>query len=273
MPEQKKFLNLGCGDRYLNDWENVDFVSTNKNVQAWNLTKGIPYPDNTFDVVYHSHVLEHFIKTDAERFIAECYRVLKPSGIIRIAVPNLEIIAKNYLKFLELAISNDKTAEANYDWMMLEMYDQTVRTYGGGEMKKYFKQEKMINAGFVKSRMGHFFEIMTAKKSRQKESRWKKQIKKLISPYIIKNFFKKWKKKMTCGEYKELGKFRMSGEIHQWMYDRFSLSRLLKNVGFKQIIQRSASESYISDWEKCNLDTEPDGTVYKPDSLFMEAKK
>jgi predicted SAM-dependent methyltransferase len=269
--QRKKMLNLGCGARFRDGWVNIDFVSNDKNVRAYNLNKGIPYPDNSFDVVYHSHVLEHFTKTDAEKFIAECYRVLKPGGIIRIAVPDLEAIAKNYLKFLELA-ENDKIAEANYDWTMLEMYDQTVRTYGGGEMKKYYHQERIINADFVKSRMGHFFEIMTAKKAARTVKGWKKRVKKIVSPHAIKLFFKKLKNNITGGYY-ELGKFRMSGEIHQWMYDRFSLSRLLKNAGFKEVTKRTASESYIADWQKYDLDTEPDGSVYKPDSLFMEAKK
>jgi hypothetical protein len=39
------------------------------------------------------------------------------------------------------------------------------------------------------------------------------------------------------------------------------------------IIQRSATESYLQDWVKWNLDTETDGTIYKPDSLYMEGKK
>ena len=71
----------------------------------------------------------------------------------------------------------------------------------------------------------------------------------------------------------QIGRFRQSGEIHQWMYDRYSLSVLLKECGFENIVQRNAPESYITDWDSFKLDTEIDGTVYKPDSLFMEAIK
>jgi hypothetical protein len=49
--------------------------------------------------------------------------------------------------------------------------------------------------------------------------------------------------------------------------------RLLEDCGFQQIVRRTATESYIPDWPEFNLDTEPDGSVYKPDSLFMEAIK
>jgi hypothetical protein len=57
------------------------------------------------------------------------------------------------------------------------------------------------------------------------------------------------------------------------MYDRYSLASLLQKCGLGKIVQRTASESYISNWTNFNLDTELDGTVYKPDSLFMEAVK
>jgi hypothetical protein len=71
----------------------------------------------------------------------------------------------------------------------------------------------------------------------------------------------------------QLGRFRKSGEIHQWMYDRYSLGVLLSKCGLEKIVQRNPRESYIPDWTKFNLDTEKDGTVYHPDSLFVEAIK
>jgi hypothetical protein len=71
----------------------------------------------------------------------------------------------------------------------------------------------------------------------------------------------------------QIGKFRLGGEIHQWMYDTFSLGRLLKIIGFKEIIVRDAFTSYFDEWKKYNLDTEPDGTIYKPDSNYIEAIK
>ena len=69
-----------------------------------------------------------------------------------------------------------------------------------------------------------------------------------------------------------IGQFRMSGEIHQWMYDRYSLSKLLKEVGFEEIKVRTAYESDIENWRTYQLDV-VNGKVRKPDSLFMEAKK
>src|SRR5680860_613780 len=111
-----KLLNLGCGNKYHKDWLNIDFVSSSEFVKEHNLLNGIPIKDESVDVVYHSHILEHFSKEDGYHFIRECYRVLNKDGIIRIAVPDLEIIAKEYLKNLQLAIEGDKEAKNNYEW-------------------------------------------------------------------------------------------------------------------------------------------------------------
>ena len=69
-----------------------------------------------------------------------------------------------------------------------------------------------------------------------------------------------------------LGQFRMGGEIHMWMYDRFSLAQALREVGFENIVQLGPHVSNISDWNVYELDVR-DGNVYDPTSLFMEAVK
>ncbi|HEY9706602.1 MAG TPA: methyltransferase domain-containing protein, partial [Oculatellaceae cyanobacterium] len=148
------YLNLGCGRRFHPAWTNVDFVSTGEGVIAHNLTNGIPFPDASFDVVYHSHVLEHFPKTEAEVFLRECYRVLRPQGVLRVVVPDLEQIARTYLIALEQASSGSQEWASNYEWILLEMYDQTQRNHSGGEMAAYLFKENIPNQEFVLKRYG-----------------------------------------------------------------------------------------------------------------------
>ena len=73
-----KYLNLGCGINYIDSkqWINIDFIKSGKNVLKYNLLKGIPLESNSCDFVYHSHVLEHFNKSDGTAFLRECHRVL-----------------------------------------------------------------------------------------------------------------------------------------------------------------------------------------------------
>jgi hypothetical protein len=70
-----------------------------------------------------------------------------------------------------------------------------------------------------------------------------------------------------------VGQFRLSGEVHQWMYDRLSLGRLLSSAGFSDIRVCKAAESVITDFASYGLDADAQGNVRKPDSLFMEARK
>lgn len=57
---------------------------------------GLPYPDNTFDIIYSKSFLEHFYYP--ERYIKEAYRVLRPGGMMLNLVPDWEA---NYQKYYD----------------------------------------------------------------------------------------------------------------------------------------------------------------------------
>jgi predicted SAM-dependent methyltransferase len=274
-----QYINLGCGDHFHEDWVNVDFNVTGRGVFAHNLNRGIPFQDDSFDVVYHSHLLEHFSKMNAELFIRECYRVLKENGIIRVVIPDLEQIIVEYQKQLNLAINSAANKSPNYNWIMLELFDQMVRNQSGGLMAEYILQEKLENEEYVFERIGYEaknlrkFNIERNNIKSQDEKvrlHLKQKIKLGIKRFLVQLIFR--------GEYYEIenflkiGKFRQSGENHQWMYDRYSLAMLLRENGFDKIEVKTAFESNIPDFSKFNLDV-INGEIRKPDSLFMEARK
>ncbi len=279
------YLNLGCGHRFHPTWTNVDFISTGEGVMVVDLTRGVPFPDASFDVVYHSHLLEHFSKSEAEHFLRECYRLLRPNGILRVVVPDLEQIVKVYLTALEQAGSGSKEWAANYEWILLEMYDQAVRDYPGGEMAAYLSQDHIPNKEFILKRCGIEARNIINRASYHREQKHNLAKQKYHSKQLLGRIYRfvcslrhcrELLLKVLCGrEYRmlQVGRFRQNGENHRWMYDRYSLSVLLSKCGLKSIKQQVATESYIPDWTGFNLDTEPDGTIYKPDSLYMEGVK
>jgi len=276
-----KYLNLGCGRRFHSAWTNLDFVSSFPSVRAHNLLEGVPYADESFDVVYHSHVLEHFAREAAPAFLKECRRVLRPGGILRIAVPDLENIVRNYLHALDSARLGKEGWDSNYDWMLLELYDQTVRERPGGGWSTYLSQEAIPNWEFIQKRVGaEARELRAALRSQLAESATSKPALRTKVEFVFKNYRAIFRNKVAKAllpkaEYEapQLGRFRRSGEIHQWMYDSYSLARLLRSVGFPEPRKVAATESEIPDWASYCLDNEPDGSTYKPDSLFMEARK
>ena len=100
-------LNLGCGMQVVNGWINVDFslgarflkfclirflnkklnffkVNWDKRIHIHNLIKPFPWLNNSVDVIYSSHTLEHFSKIEGRYLLSESHRVLKKNRIIRI---------------------------------------------------------------------------------------------------------------------------------------------------------------------------------------------
>ena len=272
-------LNIGCGNIVHSDWINIDIASNSPDVKIHDLRKGLPYSDTCFDACYSSHVLEHLIQDEAKHLLSECFRTLKSGGIIRVVVPDLEAIARTYLALLEEVESGNPLLEANYDWIMLEFYDQVVRSYVGGDMGNYLNNPDLINQEFVVSRMGS-----------EVEAYWHSQVTESQTGFLQKLTSKNlswWIQKirieiaklfvfLIAGQKERLnfeeGLFRSSGEIHRWMYDRFSLGRLLKKAGFINVQVCQADSSLIPNFDHYNLDM-VDGKVRKPDSLFMEAVK
>jgi predicted SAM-dependent methyltransferase len=276
-----KALNLGCGSRSHPDWENLDLFPVAPTVRAHDLRKGIPFSDGTFDVVYHSHVLEHFSKQAAPGFLRECHRVLKSGGIIRVAVPDLERIARLYLEALERASHGMPGWRENYEWMVLEMFDQTVRETSGGSCREYLRQDPIPNWSFICERWGTeakaVVEAVRAEtlphpnghsRSRAKGGAYLRHFGRIALNKIAKTLLSE-----QNYEALRVGRFRRQGEIHQWMYDTYSLAQLLQRAGFCNCRRCTATESQISNWAGYQLDAQPAGTPHKPDSLFMEAAK
>ena len=100
MTKESRLINAGCGGVYHKDWINLDFAPASSDVIACNILKGLPFPNASADAIYHSHVLEHLPRQEGTEFVRECARVLKPGGIIRIVIPDLEQLARNYLTTL-----------------------------------------------------------------------------------------------------------------------------------------------------------------------------
>jgi predicted SAM-dependent methyltransferase len=281
-------INLGCGSKFSNDWTNVDFTQHSEGIIAYNLTKGIPFENESFDIVYHSHLLEHFTKEGALSFLKECYRITRVNGIIRVVLPDLEIIARLYLENLEKSILNEATAQKKYEWILIEMFDQVARNISGGEMLKYWKQNPMPAESFVIERVGgeiasflKYFRTqnMNEENNSMQDSKqilkisFFKKVKMALIRYLIKSDDRFIEMTEELKAQIKIGKFRLSGENHQWMYDRYSLKKLLFECGYDSIEVKKSNESNIPNFNSYLLDIEIDGSTRKPDSLFIEARK
>lgn len=97
-------------------------------ILAHDLRKGIPFPPDSIDVVYHSHFLEHLDREDARKFLIEVRRVLKPNGIHRIVIPDLEKLCRRYVAHIEICLNKTNTQEAaRHDAYVADIVEQMVR--------------------------------------------------------------------------------------------------------------------------------------------------
>lgn len=95
-------LHLGCGKRYIPgfvhidavDFPHIDHVTTIDNLSF--------IPNNSVDLIYVCHVLEHFKRREVNRVLMEWNRVLVPNGILRISIPDFEKLCEVYKKYNNL---------------------------------------------------------------------------------------------------------------------------------------------------------------------------
>jgi len=113
----------------------IKFNSIPDNIFLHNLNKGIPFDANSVDVVYHSHLLEHFDRERAEKFLVEIKRILKPAGIHRIVVPDFEAICRAYIAHIESCEKNMPQA-VNHDNYISEILEMSVRKNAYGTSKQ-----------------------------------------------------------------------------------------------------------------------------------------
>lgn len=81
------------------DHGNVEFARfcRSHGIRYANAVSRIPHPDSSVDVIYSSHMIEHLDRLEAQKFLAECRRVLKPGGVLRIVVPDLRVTVNDYV--------------------------------------------------------------------------------------------------------------------------------------------------------------------------------
>ena len=70
-----------------------------------------------------------------------------------------------------------------------------------------------------------------------------------------------------------LGDARKRGETHRWMYDRITLTGVLERAGFTRVTVVDEATSSIVGWDALDLDRQPNGEVYKPGSIYVEATR
>lgn len=92
---ESKKLHIGPGDCYLPGWVNIDIFDNVKSDIHANAS-AIPYPMESFDLIYASHVLEHINRNMMLATLTHWFSLLNKSGVLRLSVPNFTAICDYY---------------------------------------------------------------------------------------------------------------------------------------------------------------------------------
>lgn len=76
--------------------EFIAFVRKAGEIRFADAARRIPLGEGSVRLLYSSHMLEHLSRPDARRFLGEALRVLEPGGTLRLAVPDLALMAREY---------------------------------------------------------------------------------------------------------------------------------------------------------------------------------
>lgn len=134
---KRRYLHIGCGSVILpSPFENLDTRSMD-GVDHISEAYPLPFDDASFDLVYSSHVLEHFEKAKTQDVVTEWARVLKPGGILRLSVPSLENLIKIYelsgdIDYIIGPLMGGQTYQQNYHYNAFDQKKLTTYLEAAG---------------------------------------------------------------------------------------------------------------------------------------------
>lgn len=96
-------INLGCGKRdFGSDWIHIDGGDF-PHLYSKDIVD-LPFEDDSIDLIYASHVFEYFDRQEGEGVLGKWRSKLKPGGMLRLAVPDFQNMARLYA-FENIALS------------------------------------------------------------------------------------------------------------------------------------------------------------------------
>lgn len=266
-------VNLACGATYVDGWLNLDYMPVSPAIKKANLLARLPLDDGSASIVYSSHFLEHIPQDLVLPFLKECFRITQSRGKIRLVLPDFNEMCLEYLEMRK----SEEHDKANF--LMLEILDQCVRQKSGGQLAEFYMHLRQTNnqkmSNYVMLRVGEDL----ASYSCNTQTLMEKISTHILQPSRLKNKFLQFYCKLITSLLptaflKQNVSYTLPGEKHCWLYDFYSLSKLLEQVGFGEIKKMTFNTSSIQDFPLFPLDVTQEGMPRKgSESMYIEAIK
>jgi predicted SAM-dependent methyltransferase len=155
-------LHLGCGNIRIPGFIGIDSRQLPSVDVITSADKLDMFEQNSVDLIYACHVLEHFPRRDTLRVLKEWYRILRPSGTLRIAVPDFEACIKVYqiTKNMSLLLGHlvgGQEYSGNIHYMVFdEIYLSTLLSEAGFRCIRRYDWNKTTHRDYDDRSQGYY---------------------------------------------------------------------------------------------------------------------
>jgi SAM-dependent methyltransferase len=267
------------------EWNNLKFSSLPRADEPpffyhHTLRKPLPWSDRTFDVVYCNHVAEHLTPDEGLALVREFRRVLKPGGLCRMVVPDLEAEAREYLRTLESALRDPSEENVRrYEWAVADLIDQALRRHTGGVMGQKllrgdvdWEQIRRTNGDvfnmFLPDDRGHIASPPSLL------DRLRRNLPGRLSelPRFVRKCWYRLLQEMLIRSSNQ-PRIDWLNETNRWLYDRFSLAQVLVRGGLADVQPVDYKTSRIEGWSRYDFDRSEKGDYPLEPSVYLEATR
>jgi len=143
-------VNVGCGKEPFPGWINLDLDPATPADILWDVTDGLPFPDDSCAFIYSEHFLEHIPVAEGVRFLTECRRSLQPGGVVRIGMPGVQDVVREYHE--NIWAKQPWLAKYGYDWIKTRAEYINISFREWGHQWLYDQEElerRLREAGFT----------------------------------------------------------------------------------------------------------------------------
>lgn len=99
--ESLNCLYVGSGRHRLKGFKHAEINIQKANIEPpeflCDITKSIPLPDNSVDLIFSRHTVEHLTYSQLKNHFLECNRLIKVDGLIRMCLPDFDLFIKDYI--------------------------------------------------------------------------------------------------------------------------------------------------------------------------------
>jgi SAM-dependent methyltransferase len=135
---------LGSGKRHIPNFIHLDIIDYPHIDHVTSIDNLSMIQDNSVDLIYNCHVLEHFKRQEVNRVLKEWHRVLKPGGTLRTSVPDFEKLVEVYQRYKDLKLiigplfgRLDYLYNIHYNVFDLNSLSEHLTAVGFTDIKRY----------------------------------------------------------------------------------------------------------------------------------------